>query len=112
MAKLEKLLKEKVSTITSDDGKMNIVREWIKEGYSGKIIVFSSPEKSYHVVLKKDGVSLRQGDYPSCEARYSGKEQDLLALLNGEINAYTGVRTDRLVVWGNLNEATTFERLL
>ncbi|MBI2832765.1 MAG: SCP2 sterol-binding domain-containing protein [Chloroflexi bacterium] len=112
MAELEKLLKEKADTITRDPGKMKVVGQWLKAGYKGKVIGFAAPDKSYHVVIKKDGVTVRPGDYPSSEARYSGSEKDLIAVLNSEINAYLGARTGRVVVWGNLNDATVFERLL
>ncbi len=112
MARLDKLLKEKANAIGQDPQKMKIVKEWIREGYKGKVICFATPEKSYHVVIRQDGASVRAGDYPSCEARYIGSEENLTAVLTGEINAYLGARSNRLVLWGNLNDATVFERLL
>ncbi len=112
MTKLDKLLKDKVKTIAQDPKKMSLIKEWIREGYKGKVIGLVTSEKGYHVVFKKGNVLLRSGDYPSCETRYSGSEQDLIALLEGGTNAYRGARAGRLVVWGNLNDATVFERLL
>ena len=111
MSKLDNLLKEKVNEINKDTEKMDYVRRWIGNGYSGKIVVFATPEKSYHMVFTRDKVVLRSGEYPSCEVRYFGSEDNIIAIFSGETNAYTGVRTGRLVVWGSLNEATIFERI-
>ena len=111
MSELDKLLKEKVNDINKDTEKMDYVRKWIGNGYSGKVIVFATPGKSHHMVFTRDKVILRAGEYPSCEVRYIGSEEDIMAVFSGETSAYTGVRTGRLVVWGNLNEATIFERI-
>jgi hypothetical protein len=111
MSKLDKLLKERVADINKDSEKLEYVRKWIGNGYSGKVVVFATPDKSRHMVFTKDKVFLRDGEYPSCEVRYIGSEEDLMAVFSGETSAYTGVRTGRLVVWGNLNEATIFERI-
>ncbi len=112
MATLDKLLKEKATAIAKDPQKMKTVGEWIRPAYKGKVIVLATPEKAYHVVFTRDSVTVRKGDYPSCETRYNGSEQDLVAVLTGETNAYLGAKSDRLVMWGNLNDATVFERLL
>ena len=111
MADLESLLKEKVKQVNSDKGRLDKVKEWI-DGYYGKVIGFIAPHKAYHLVFTKDGVSLREGDYPSCEVSYRGSEEALLRLLNRVTNTGEAVKSGQLKAWGNLNEATQFEAIL
>ena len=63
-------------------------------------------------MFTRDEVSLREGDYPSCEAAYWGSEEAVTAVFKGESSLYAGVRTAGLKVYGSLNEAVRFEGLL
>ena len=111
MADLERLLKEKVKQVNSDKERRDKVREWI-DSYYGKVIGFVTPGKAYHLVFTGDGVSLREGDYPSCEVSYRGSEEILQRLLNRQTSTSEAVKSGQLKAWGNLNEATKFEAIL
>ena len=114
MPKLRELLQERVRGISEDASKMDMVRNWIDGGYYGKVINFRSldSKESYHVVLTREGVELREGDYPSVEFSYQGDEETLLSVLNKEADASSSVKAGRLEVRGSLNEAIAFQRLL
>lgn len=110
MVGLESLLKEKVKQVNCDKARLDKIKEWIN-GYYGKVIGFVAPGKAYHLVFTVEGVSFREGDYPSCEVSYQGSEEVLQRLLNRETS--TGlVKSGQLKVWGNLNDATKFETIL
>ena len=111
MADLERLLKEKVKQINSDKGRLGKIREWIN-GYYGKVIGFVTPNKAYHLVFTREEVSLREGDYPSCEVFYRGSEEVMQKLLNRQKSTGEVVKSGQLKAWGNLNEAVTFEKIL
>jgi len=111
MSELQSYLREKVKQINEDKARLKLVRDWIN-GYWGKIIGFKTGDKGYHLVFTKDGVALRDGEYPSCEALYLGDEKAIMEILRKESSAYRSARGGKLKVWGSLNEARQFESLL
>lgn len=111
MSKLKDELEKKVKQINEDEMRMKQVKEWI-DGYLGKIISFTTPNESYHVVFTKEEVNLREGGYPSCEASYRGSAEALEKVLRKELSASAGVKEGQLKVWGGLNEAISFEKLM
>ena len=111
MAELKSNLEQKVKQMNDDKAKMGQVQKWV-DGLKGKVITFKSPQESYHITFTKEKVSLREGDYPSCEVSYRGDQQNLLKILRGEEKAATVWRTGQLKVWGSLSEAMQFEALL
>ncbi len=108
MPQLKEMLKEKVANINKDEVRKGRIREWIN-GYIGKVIGFKTPMESHYIVFTKEGASLEEGDYPSCEYSYRGDEEILLSVLRGENTASSAVRAGKIKVWGSLNEAQRFE---
>ena len=111
MSDLENMLRQKTGQINEDSVRRNKMLSWLGD-YHGKIIAFSVPGESYHLVFTQEGVTLRQGDYASCETAYQGKESAVLDVLKGKISLYAGVKAGQLEVRGNLNDAESFESLL
>jgi hypothetical protein len=87
------------------------VAEWV-DGYRGKIVQLIAGEESFHLVFTRQGVSLRRGEYPSCEITYSGEEGIILQLLQGQTTTSAETKGGRLTIWGNMHESLPFEAVL
>ena len=111
MSELRNNLEQKVRQISGDKSKMAQLGRWV-DGLAGKVISFKSLQESYHITFTRDKVVLREGDYPSCQVSYRGREENLLKILRGEEGAGTVWRTKQLKVWGSLSEAIIFESIL
>lgn len=111
---LENILKQKVKQINEDKVRLGAIKNWIEGAYGEpKIVSFKTPDKAYHLVFtKKEGVELRDGDYPSINLSYRGSEENILKVLSGERSASNMWQRKELHVWGGLSEALAFEKLL
>lgn len=110
MNSMQSYLKEKINNINKDKQSLDTIRAWI-DGYEGKIISLKGSEGSYHIIFTKQGVSFREGIYPSSEVSYEANDEVILGILQGKRSTYSEVRTDRCKVWGSLNEASNFEKV-
>jgi len=110
MTKLQSLLIAKARQINQDEVLMNEIRSWL-EGYEGKIIGIKTPEEVYHLVFTDSGVTVREGEYPSCEGYYRGHEEEIVKVLEGKDSAYIGYPAGRFHFWGSLSETQKFERI-
>ncbi len=108
---IKQLLEEKISAINQDPEKRKRITEWI-DGYRGKIIVFKSEKEAYHLIFEKGKVTLRAGDYSSCEFSYRGSVEVLTRILQRKESASKAGMAGAIKGWGSLNEAQQFERLL
>ncbi len=111
MSKLKSLLTAKAKAINSSERLKQDVGRWLR-GYDGKIVGFETPEGAYHIVFTAAKVTVREGDYPSCEARYRGTEDSVISVLDGKDGAYAGYTAGRFHFWGSLSEAIAFEKLV
>jgi hypothetical protein len=111
MKRVESYLKEKVNYINSYKESLDAIRAWI-DGYEGKIVTLKGSSGSYHIIFTKQGVSFREGIYPSCEVYYEASDEVILNILQGKRNAYSEVKNNRCKVWGSLNEASHFEKIV
>ena len=84
---------------------------WL-EGYDGRIVSLETPDEAYHLVFSGDGVAVREGDYPSCEGRYRGSEENIIAVIEGADSAYRGYPEGHFHFWGSLSEMVKFEKLI
>ena len=105
------LLEAKVRGINQDPEKRRKIEKWIN-GYRAKVISFRTEAESYHLVFKKDRVTLRPGNYSSCEFSYIGPHDVLVEILQGKRSAGPSGIAGTIKGWGSLNEAQQFERLL
>ena len=112
MSQSDSLLTSLAEKMNGQQPVLDLIKRWVGKGYWGKIITLETPQWSYHFVFTPGGVKLRKGNYPSCEARYFGKEEELLRVIRGEYSAVRGVTEGRLKLWGSLSEAATFERIV
>jgi putative sterol carrier protein len=111
MKDIKTFLEAKVMTINQDPEKRRKIEKWIN-GYRAKVICLKTETESYHLVFKKDRVTLRPGDYSSCEFTYIGPKDVLLEILQGKKSAGSTGMAGAIKGWGSLNEAQQFERLL
>ena len=112
MSELETLLKSKIDNINSQENKMQEVRQWLGSGYVGKVIQLKFGDKAYHIVFTREGVSLREGEYPSVEVTYWASEDVLLKIIKGETRAKMAVRAGTLINLQSLREAAEFEQVM
>lgn len=112
MSELETLLKSKIDKINSRKDKLQEVREWIGDGYRGKVIQLKFGDKACHVVFTRESVSLREGEYPSVEVTYCASEDVLLKIIKGETRAKMEIRAGSLVNLQSLHEAAEFEQIM
>jgi len=108
---IKSYLKEVIERINQDKQSLDSIRAWI-DGYEGKIVTLKGSSGSYHIIFTKQGVSFREGIYPSCEVYYEASDEVILNILQGKLSAYSGVKNNRCKVWGSLNEASNFEKIL
>lgn len=111
MSQLEETLVSITRKINSSDQSLKRVRDWI-DGYSGKVVQLTTEQKNYYLVFTKDGVSLRKGEYPSCELTYRGEENPLVKILKGQTSTYAEMKGENLTLWGSLHESVPFEGLI
>lgn len=111
---LERILKQKVQQINSDERLLAGVKNWIDDCFGiPKIVTLVTPDNAYHLILtKENGAELREGDYGAFTLSYHGTEENILKLLNGELHATSAWKEEKLRIWGGLNEAFHFEKLL
>ena len=111
---METILKQKVKQINEDKVRLEAIKSWIDQCFgTPKIVSFKTPDKAYHLLFtKENGVELREGEYPSVEVHYQGDEETMLKILNGEATAATVWRSGEFHVWGYLDHAFAFEKLL
>jgi putative sterol carrier protein len=101
----------KAQEIDASPSKQEMVRRWVR-GYAGRVIGFKTPDESYYLAFAHDHVALGEGDYPGCEFSYRGSQDTILAVIEKEVGARSGVRSGKLKVWGSLGEAQRFEGIL
>ena len=112
MSELETLLKSKIDSINSRKDKMQEVRDWIGDGYVGKVVQLKIGDNAYHIVFTREGVSLREGEYPSVEVTYYASEDVMLQVIKGETRAKMAVRAGTMVTLQSLREAAEFEQIM
>lgn len=84
---------------------------WVGD-YYGKIIQFTSGGKSIHAVFTRQGMTIREGQYPSPEVALSGDAVEELARRRFAREAVKEVmKQKRVTVRGNLHEAFALSRL-
>ena len=111
MENIKKLLESKVTAMNQDPEKRKKIVRWI-DGYRGKVISFKTEDEAYHLVFEKDKVTLRDGNYSSCEFSYRGPRSVLAKVIQGEVSAGKAGMSGAIKGWGSLNEAMQFEKLL
>lgn len=112
--RLESILKQKIEQINSNQKLLAGIKNWIDDCFGiPKIVTLVTPDKAYHLLLTKEkGIELRDGDYGAFTLSYHGTEANIIKLLNGELRAASAWKENKLRIWGGLNEAFHFERLL
>ena len=102
-------MKEITSKISQD-----AVRRWVGTD-AGKIIGFKlrdDEEKNFHIVFTRDGISLREGEYPACECTFVTSEEILKLLASKELGLRDAARSGKLTQWGNFHEGLTFANVV
>ena len=97
--------------INQDSQKRKKIKEWI-DGYRGKIIGLKTENEAYHLVFDQGRVTLRPGDYSSCEFCYLGPPEVLVKIIQGKESAMRCGMSGAIKGWGSVNEAQKFEKLL
>jgi len=111
MESIKKILETVVTNINQDPQKRKKIKEWIN-GYRGKIIGLKTENEAYHLVFDHDIVTLRTGDYSSCEFCYIGPSEVLMKIIQGKESAMRCGMSGAIKGWGSVNEAQKFEKLL
>lgn len=91
-----------------------VVRKWLGES-DGKVIGFKirgTDEKNFHIVLTKNGASLRDGEYPACDCVIVTSEEVLNGIAEGKVAFKEALKTDKITNWGNLHDMLAFSRIV
>jgi len=91
-----------------------VVRKWLGES-DGKIIGFkirNGTERNFHIVLTKNGATLRDGEYPACDCVIVTSEEVLKGIADGKVAFKEALKTDKITNWGNLHEMLAFSKIM
>ncbi len=95
---------------TKDDLKKHLV-EWIGH-YNGKILQVITEEGPQYIVVKKTGMSLHDGMYPSPDVIYKARSDVLLGIFTGEVPFKKTMKDGSLEVIGNAHESDPLANLI
>lgn len=102
-------------TIISRPEARNLVNSWIKGTY-GKIIAWKIRtkewEENYHLILTPEHVRFHDWEYPAFDVIMIGKPEMIHDLILGKIKVTQALGERKVMVWGNLNEAITFQKVI
>lgn len=104
-----------ISSIKSKPEARNIVNKWINGKY-GKIIGWKirsqDQEENYHMIFTQEIVKLNVGEYPAFDTIMIGSIETILGIVKGEKRLGAELKQKNVMVWGNLNEGLTFEKVM
>ena len=95
---------------TKDDLKKNLAN-WVGP-YHGKILQVHTEEGAQYLVVKKDGMTLHEGTYPSPDVIYKASSEILLGIFTGEIPFKQTMKDGSLEVIGNAHESDPLANLI
>ena len=95
---------------TKDDLKKELVK-WVGP-YHGKILQVFTEEGAQYLVIKKDGMTLHEGSYPSPDVTYKASAATLLGIFTGEIPFKQTMKDGSLDVIGNAHESDPLATLI
>ncbi len=109
------ILDSVISTVNSKKEAQTIVNRWIDDKY-GKIIGWKirseSKEENYHVIFTTEEARLNVGEYPAFDTMIIGSVDTILGIVRGEKRLGSELKQKNVMVWGNLNEGLTFEKVM
>jgi putative sterol carrier protein len=111
MKTIKELLESKVAEMNQNSEKRKKIQKWVGN-HNGKVICFKTGTEMFHLVFERDKVTLREGNYSSCEFSYIGPQDVLAAIIQGKESAMKCGMSGAIKGWGSVNEAVQFEKLL
>lgn len=102
-------------SINSNPKAMEVVKQWLSRQY-GKIIGWKirsqDQEENYHMIFTQEIVKLNVGEYPAFDIMIIGSIETILGIVKGEKRLGAELKQKNIMVWGNLNEGLTFEKVM
>ncbi|MHA1638381.1 MAG: SCP2 sterol-binding domain-containing protein [Candidatus Thorarchaeota archaeon] len=111
MSQLQEFFKFLMSKVKEKSDLKKLLVEWVGP-YHGKVLQVFTEEGAQYIVIKKDGMSLHDGSYPSPDVTYKASSQILLGIFTGEVPFKQTMKDGSLEVIGNANESDPLANLI
>ena len=111
MSQLQEFFKFFMAQVNAKDDLKKHVEAWIGP-YHGKVLQVYTEEGDQYIVVKKSGMTLHDGVYPSPDVIYKAKAEVLLGIFTGDVPFKQTMKDGSLEVIGNANESDPLANLI